>query len=128
MLPPVLSIPSVCRYKSVLVCENEPIDHIDSYGNDPISSYIHICDIPPASSGYVPPNGGPVQKGSGLDKGWIDKWGNKWIPDRLHIDHWDVQHKDGKGYTNVYLDGTKRQGKGKLIHFPNDSEVLVQLS
>ncbi|MFM5554268.1 hypothetical protein ACET6R_08815 [Aeromonas veronii] len=38
--------------------------------------------------------------------GYLDKYGNSWQWDRLHNNHWDVQHPPQKGgYTNVSPDG-----------------------
>jgi RHS repeat-associated protein len=71
-------------------------------------------DVPPPESGYVSP-----KNGSQWDKnkrGWVDKSGNVWVPDRLHGDHWDVQYPNG-GYDNVYPDGSVRKGGGKRGKF-----------
>lgn len=62
--------------------------------------------------------GGPVQTGSGPNKGWLDENGNSWVPDKLHKDHWDVQRSDGKGYINVYPNGRRRDGEGKPPRLP----------
>ena len=70
-------------------------------------------DVPPSSSGYLPPKGGP--KWNKEKGGWEDKHGNVWIPDKYgHGEgrHWDVQYPNG-GYDNVYDDGHVRAGKGK---------------
>jgi hypothetical protein len=42
-------------------------------------------------------------------KGFRDANGNIWVWDKLHNDHWDVQHRDGT-YTNVRPNGEKGQG------------------
>ena len=52
-------------------------------------------------------------RGFEIAKGWEDKNGNIWVPDRAghginrqngDSDHWDVQNKDGTGYINVGAD------------------------
>jgi hypothetical protein len=55
--------------------------------------------------------------GKPVNGAYIDKWGQKWIPQtgpNAHGgEHWDVQRKDGKGYTNLHPDGRVRGWKGK---------------
>ncbi len=41
------------------------------------------------------------------NQGYEDRHGNRWGWDKLHKDHWDVQHKDGT-HTNVFPDGRVR--------------------
>ena len=53
---------------------------------------------------YVPPGRGKSDRERGKP-GYLDKYRNRWEWDRLHKDHWDVQHKNGK-HTNVTPDGT----------------------
>lgn len=40
----------------------------------------------------------------GIQHGYIDSKGDEWCWDRLHNNHWDVQHNNGS-HTNVNLDG-----------------------
>ena len=96
-------------------CLNAPIMFVDDDGQ---VSFIPNNMVPPASSGYIPPKGGPVLSGPSNNKGWLDKWGNRWVPDRFHKDHWDVERGDGRGYTNVYPDGFRREGKGEPAKLP----------
>lgn len=88
-------------------CINNPLIYIDIYGQYPKSS-----EVPPASSGYKAPKGGPVKgkvpKGSYKGQiGWKDSSGRYWIPDKSNHggDHWDVVSKNGKSHVNVYRDG-----------------------
>ncbi|MDR1203002.1 MAG: NPCBM/NEW2 domain-containing protein, partial [Tannerellaceae bacterium] len=72
---------------------------------------IKQSDVPPSSSGYNPPKGGP--KKDNETHGWVDNNGNIWVPDKSGHggDHWDVQYPNG-GYDNVYPDGSIRAGAG----------------
>lgn len=46
-------------------------------------------------------------KASTYPYGYLDNAGNKWEWDRMHRDHWDVQHSEGRGnYSNVSIEGT----------------------
>ena len=82
-------------------------------------------DPPTEKDGYKAPKGGP-KKGKTKDgkEGWVDKYGNIWVPAPTGSatahggGHWDVQRKDGTGYTNVYPGGTTRPGKGKPPTLP----------
>lgn len=91
-------------------CDNNPIMNVDSYGFAPKGS-----EVPPASSGYVPPKGGAKkQKTKNGKTGWVDKNGNIWVPDPSNHggDHWDVTGKNG--YINVGRNGHAWGGKGKV--------------
>ena len=81
-------------------------------------SYIKSKDVPPESSGYKPPKGGekkvPIPGNNSGARGWLDKDGNVWSPDKLHKDHWDVIPKNGKGHRNIYPDGTERSNKSSI--------------
>ncbi len=63
---------------------------------------------PTVEDGYIAPKGGP--KWDKKQKGWIDKYGNTWVPAPTGsgLDHggghWDVQSPKG-GYSNVYPKG-----------------------
>ncbi len=88
-------------------CINNPLIYIDIYGQ-----YPKLSEVPPASSGYKAPKGGPVKgkvpKGSYKGQiGWKDSSGRYWIPDKSNHggDHWDVVSKNGKSHVNVYRDG-----------------------
>ncbi|MBQ7380028.1 MAG: hypothetical protein IJW70_10185 [Clostridia bacterium] len=72
---------------------------------------VNSKDPPREEDGYKPPKGGPKK---GKDKngnlGWIDKYGNIWVPASTGTGaahgggQWDVQSPGG-GYTNVYPGG-----------------------
>ena len=109
-------------------CYNNPIRYSDYYGYAPKQS-----EVPPPSSGYVAPKGGPkkgkTKKGS---KGWVDKNGNVWVPDKSNHglnrkngdgDHWDVTGSDG--YINVGRDGKAWGGKGK-VKLPKASKNKIK--
>ena len=91
-------------------CCNSPIMLTDALGYAPKSS-----EVPPSTSGYVPPKGGAVKGKTKSGKtGWKDKSGNIWVPDPSNHggDHWDVTGKDG--YINVGRNGHAWGGKGKV--------------
>ena len=77
-------------------------------------------DPPTEADGYKAPKGG-AKKGKTKDgkTGWVDKYGNIWVPAPTGSanahggGHWDVQRSDGKGYSNVYPGGHLRKGGGK---------------
>ncbi len=86
-------------------------------------------DNPPTEKdGYIAPKGGP-KKGKTKDgkTGWVDKYGNIWVPapsgsPSAHGGgHWDVTRGDGKGYINVYPEAKIRTGGGKRPHLPIDA-------
>ena len=96
-----------------LYCFNNPIMYIDYNGE-----YPQLNEVPPPSSGYKAPKGGPVKqkvpKGSYKGKlGWKDSSGRYWVPDRTDHggEHWDVVSKDGKSHENIYRDGHNRGDK-----------------
>ena len=86
--------------------------------NDYTGYYPKLSEVPPDSSGYVPPKGGAKQgivpdgklKGQ---KGWVDKDGWYWVPDKSDHggEHWDVVDKKGNNHKNVYRDGHIREDK-----------------
>ena len=72
-------------------------------------------EVPPSSSGYVPPKGGPKKGRTKSGKtGWQDSKGNIWVPDPSNHggEHWDVEGKNG--YINVGRNGRAWGGKGKV--------------
>lgn len=96
-----------------LYCFNNPIMYIDYNGE-----YPQLNEVPPPSSGYKAPKGGPVKqkvpKGSYKGKlGWKDSSGRYWVPDKSDHggEHWDVVSKDGKSHENIYRDGHNRGDK-----------------
>lgn len=111
-------------------CINNPIMYIDPNGN-----YIKTNDIPPASSGYVPPKGGPkkvpIPGRKDGSKGWVDKNGNVWYPDKLHngsdSEHWDVVDKNGKNHRNVYPDGRQDHDSSSKISLDNLLNSILDL-
>ena len=104
-------------------CYNNCILYTDITGFVPKNS-----EVPPASSGYIPPKGGPRRKKTkGGKTGWEDAKGNIWIPDPSNHggDHWDVTGKDG--YINVGRDGKMWGGKGRVI-FPKAAKSKLKVS
>ena len=82
-------------------------------------------DPPTEKDGYVAPKSGARKVRTKDGKyGWIDVNGNVWVPAPTDSPsahgggHWDVQSKNGGGYTNVYPGGKVRGGKGKLPKLP----------
>ncbi len=79
-------------------------------------------DLPTSGEGeatYVPPksaHGSPV---GSRGRGYADRDGNIWRPDRSRHggDHWDVEHKNGT-HTNVFPDG-KILGANNFPRNPN---------
>ena len=98
-------------------CYNEPIYHIDSTGTAGKKL------VPTQSDGYVSPNSDGSPQWSSAKNGWLDTYGNVWIPQtgaRAHGgEHWDVQSKRGNGYHNVYPGGKVRPGQKPYPHLPN---------
>ena len=96
-----------------IYCGNSPITFADENGLS------FSSQVPPPESGFVPPKGG-IDKPSPSEfgRGWRDKWGNIWIPDSSDHggNHWNVYDRKGN-YVNVYPDGHRRRGKGK-VHLP----------
>jgi len=91
-------------------CENNPIIYMDYDG-----IYPKLSEVPPPSTGYTPPKGGPIKekvpKGSYQGQwGWKDSKGRYWVPDKSDHggEHWDVVSKNGKSHKNVYRDGYTR--------------------
>jgi RHS repeat-associated protein len=76
----------------------------------------HQNDLPMAGKAtgpyiYIPPKsarGNPANAWDKVKNGFRDASGNIWVWDRLHKDHWDVQHPDGS-YDNVWPDGRPGQ-------------------
>ena len=100
-------------------CGNSPVIFADENG----LSFSQV--IPPPITGYIPPKGGPRLAPYGNRKGWLDRYGNIWLPDKSRQggDHWDVQ--DGKGnYVNVYPNGHRSPGKGRVnLPIPKPSQA-----
>ena len=100
-------------------CGNSPVIFADENG----LSFSQV--IPPPITGYIPPKGGPRLAPYGNRKGWLDRYGNIWLPDKSRHggDHWDVQ--DGKGnYVNVYPNGHRSPGKGRVnLPIPKPSQA-----
>lgn len=100
-------------FNAYIYCVNNPVMH-----NDYTGYYPKLSEVPPDSSGYVPPKGGAKQgivpdgklKGQ---KGWVDKDGWYWVPDKSDHggEHWDVVDKKGNNHKNVYRDGHIREDK-----------------
>ena len=100
-------------FNAYIYCANNPIMFVDYTGY-----YPKLSEVPPKSSGYVPPKGGAKQgivpdgklKGQ---KGWVDKDGWFWVPDKSDHggEHWDVVDKKGQNHKNVYRDGHIREDK-----------------
>ncbi len=100
-------------FNAYIYCTNNPVMFVDYTGY-----YPKLSEVPPKSSGYVPPKGGAKQgivpdgklKGQ---KGWIDKDGWFWVPDKSDHggEHWDVVDKKGQNHKNVYRDGHIREDK-----------------
>ena len=104
-------------------CYNNCILYTDITGFVPKNS-----EVPPASSGYIPPKGGPRRKKTkGGKTGWEDAKGNIWIPDPSNHggDHWDVTGKDG--YINVGRDGKMWGGKGRVV-FPKAAKSKLKVT
>lgn len=108
-------------------CNNNPLLYSDSCGYYPT-----LQEVPPASSGYVPPKGGPkkgvVPKGKLKGKyGWVDSKGNFWVPDKSDHggEHWDVTDKNGKGHKNVYRDGHVRDDNASKISFDDILDSIL---
>ena len=109
-------------------CMNDPVMYVDESGE-----VTQKGTPPPPSSGYQPPKGKkPGDAWNKERKGWEDKNGNIWVPDRAghginrqngDSDHWDVQNKDGTGYINVGADGNKWGGRGKAPKIPEKNNV-----
>ena len=109
-------------------CMNAPVMYVDVSGE-----VTQKGTLPPPSSGYQPPKGKkPGDAWNKERKGWEDKNGNIWVPDRAghginrqngDSDHWDVQNKDGTGYINVGADGNKWGGRGKAPKIPEKNNV-----
>ena len=102
-------------------CLNSTTNLSDFLGFAPKAS-----EVPPESSGYIPPKGGP-KKGTTKDgkAGWVDKNGNVWVPDPSNHagDHWDVTGK--KGYINVGRNGNSWGGKG-TVNLPKKSKSKIE--
>jgi RHS repeat-associated protein len=90
-------------------------------------------DTPPSETdGYFAPKNGPSKgKTKNGETGWVDIYGNIWVPapdgsSKAHGGgHWDVNRRDGKGYTNRYPGGYERPGKGKPPYLPvSPSETI----
>ncbi len=100
-------------FNAYIYCTNNPVMFVDYTGY-----YPKLSEVPPKSSGYVPPKGGAKQgivpdgklKGQ---KGWVDKDGWFWVPDKSDHggEHWDVVDKKGQNHKNVYRDGHIREDK-----------------
>jgi hypothetical protein len=63
---------------------------------------------------YVTPDqksGEPVRLKGG--RGFLDRKGNRWVPDRTKPGEWDVQHPNGT-HTNVGEDGSRTHGKDEF--------------
>ncbi len=109
---------------------NTPKTEVDQNDNTETEKGEVISGNPPTEKdGYLAPKGGP-KKGKTKDgkTGWVDKYGNIWVPAPTGSSaahgggHWDVQCWDGKGYINVYPGGATRPGGGKPPILP----VVVQ--
>ena len=81
---------------------------------------------PTEKDGYIAPKGGPRKvRAKNGQYGWLDANGNVWVPAATGTPsahgggHWDVQSKDGNGYTNVYPGGKSRGGKGSFPKLPS---------
>ena len=102
-------------------CLNSTTNLSDFLGFAPKAS-----EVPPESSGYIPPKGG-AKKGTTKDGkvGWLDKNGNVWVPDPSNHagDHWDVTGK--KGYINVGRNGNSWGGQGK-VNLPKKSKSKIE--
>ena len=80
---------------------------------------------PTEKDGYKAPKGGP-KRGKTKDGkiGWVDKYGNVWVPAPTSSPlahgggHWDVVSPSGNGYVNVYPGGITRYGGGKPPTLP----------
>ncbi|AKB05077.1 polymorphic toxin type 17 domain-containing protein [Vibrio cholerae] len=63
---------------------------------------------------FVPPKNwalstSPIRGNRFSNNGYVDHVGNEWEWDKLHKDHWNVQHSaKTNDYTNVNVDGSKR--------------------
>ena len=103
-------------------CNNNSIMLTDMRGFVPKGS-----EVPPETSGYVPPKKGPRKGREKNGKmGWVDINGNVWIPDPSdHAgDHWDVTGSDGS-YVNVGRNGHTWGGKGK-VRLPKKSKRHIE--
>lgn len=64
---------------------------------------------------FVPPgnwvlSSSPIRNSRFSNYGYVDSAGNEWEWDKLHMDHWDVQHSSNtRDYTNVNIDGSIRK-------------------
>uniref|UniRef100_UPI004056F44A RHS repeat domain-containing protein n=1 Tax=Acetatifactor sp. TaxID=1872090 RepID=UPI004056F44A len=106
---------------SFAYCNNSVTNYTDQFGFAPKGS-----EVPPESSGYVPPKGGPKKGKTKSGKtGWVDKNGNIWVPDPSNHggDHWDVEGKEG--YINVGRNGHTWGGKGK-VKLPKASKKHIE--
>lgn len=64
---------------------------------------------------FIPPTNwtlfsSPIRGNRFSNNGYVDNAGNEWEWDKLHKDHWDVQHSSRKlDYTNVNVNGSIRK-------------------
>jgi hypothetical protein len=100
--------------------QGQPLDYLQAQAVSQNSGGIGTpADLPTGGDRpYVPPKDshGKPKKVRGKP-GYVDEKGNTWEWDRLHKDHWDVQHPDGS-HTNVFPDGSVRGND----NFPNKSK------
>lgn len=81
------------------------------------------------------PRGGPkkvpIPGRKDGSKGWVDKNGNVWYPDKLHngsdSEHWDVVDKNGKNHRNVYPDGRQDHDSSSKISLDNLLNSILDL-
>lgn len=80
--------------------------------------WVRIYNQPLPTGGefpFVPPkhwtlSSSPIRSSRFSNNGYVDSVGNEWEWDKLHKDHWDVQHSSRtQDYTNVNVDGSKRK-------------------
>ena len=82
---------SIDTWNLYAYCNGNPVNYVDSIGHVPKKS-----TPPPKDSGYKPPKGGAKRGKSKTGYwGWVDKYGNVWVPDPTDhgVKHWDVQGK-----------------------------------
>jgi hypothetical protein len=76
---------------------------------------IYNQPLPPVGElSFTPPSNwiqssAPIRRSNYSNNGYLDIQGNEWEWDRMHDNHWDVQHSNKTNdYTNVNTDGSIR--------------------